>query len=132
MLGVAVAVAGSNSSFADSAGTLITGQGGVGATGITPGAGGGAVNADLTLPGENGQVLLGTGVALAVGLSGAGGASALAFGAGGGPNKNAAGRTGTLYGGGGGGGAQGNTAASVAGGAGRNGLVWVIEYYNGV
>jgi hypothetical protein len=124
--------AGSNSSFANSTNGLITGQGGGGATGVLAGIAGAAINGDAMIPGEAGQLLLGTSVALAVSLSGAGGASGLGFGQGGGPSKNAVGKAGALYGGGGGGGAQGNTAASVAGGAGANGLVWVIEYYNGV
>lgn len=125
--------AGSNSSFANSTNGLITGQGGGGATGITPGIAGAAINGDAMIPGEAGQVLLGTGVALAIGLSGSGGSSGLGFGAGGGPIKNAAGRAGALYGGGGGGAANANTVtAGVTGGAGANGLVWVVEYYNGV
>lgn len=123
---------GSNSSFALSNGMLITGVGGGGATGATPGAGSAGVNGDLNIPGVDGNRGFGNGIALATSLSGFGGPSALGFGGGGGPvRNNSAGSAGDLYGGGGGGGAQGNTAASVAGGAGANGVVWVIEYYNG-
>jgi hypothetical protein len=123
---------GSNSSFALSNGFLIVGRGGAGATGATPGTGATDVSGDLNIPGQSGSRGFGNGMAIATSLSGFGGSSAMGFGGGGGSvRNNSVGIGGTLYGGGGGGGAQGNTAASQAGGAGANGVVWVIEYYNG-
>lgn len=129
-----VATNGSNSTFANSTGGLITGQGGTGATGATNGNGGAAVNGDLNIEGADGNV--GVGGATTLGqtvVGGAGGHSGFGLGHGGRQLRaSSAGAPGKLYGGGGGGAAQANTAASVAGGNGANGVVWVIEYYNGV
>lgn len=124
---------GSNSTFANSTGGLITGQGGSGATGATPGAGGSAINGDINISGGDGSQGLGNGVALALTLSGCGGHSALGFGHGGGAVRSPAnGQPGDIYGGGGGGSASSNnTTAPVVkpGGAGANGFVWVQEFY---
>lgn len=124
---------GSNSSFANSSGGLIVGQGGGGATGATAGAPGGASGGDLNVTGGDGHQGLGNGVALAVSLSGAGGASGLGFGTPGNSVRSPAnGISGDLYGGGGGGSASSNnTTAPVLkpGGAGANGVVWIKEFY---
>lgn len=124
---------GSNSSFANSTGGLITGQGGaVGASaGATGGAGGPAINGDLNIQGSDGHSGSGASGSYNNGIGGAGGTSGLGFGAGGAIIQGSSvGKDGDLYGGGGGGSSSANSGVvSRAGGNGANGAVWVIEYY---
>lgn len=132
-VGIGSTGSGSNSTFANSTNGLITGQGGTAASTTTPGIGGPAINGDFNIPGGDGSSGTGTGVAIAFAVSGSGGTSGKGLGgAGAAVRSNAAGSAGDLYGGGGAGAAQGNTAATLTGGNGANGAVWVIEYYNGV
>jgi hypothetical protein len=128
---VSTGVAGSNSSFANSTNGLITGVGGTAGSITASGAGGTAINGDINVPGGDGNAGSGSSGSFNQGIGGRGGDSALGFGQG--ANQltgSATGVAGDLYGGGGGGSSSANSGTtSRAGGAGANGIVWVVEYY---
>lgn len=135
VVGAGGAAAGNgNATTLDTAGALMNAgggsAGGAGATSTTVGtttaggAGGSASNGDLNIPGEPGErgiIYDGTN-----GCGGRGGGSR--FGAGGAESgSNTAGNTGAAYGGGGGGGHASGTADR-AGGAGADGILYLIEF----
>ena len=94
---------------------------------ISIGGAGGAIGTNGTVNGEgvNGQP--GIGISATIGISGNGGESY--FGGGGlGRKTHGIGNAGTGFGAGGGGGLQLGTNATVAGGAGANGLIIIYEY----
>ncbi len=128
---VSTGVAGSNSTFANSTGGLITGGGGEGGSNTTPGAAGTAVNGDINVTGGRGNAGAGIGGNFNRSIGGQGGSSGLGFGTGGNMiTGSEVGVDGDLYGGAGGGSSSANTGTvSRAGGAGANGVVWIIEYY---
>jgi hypothetical protein len=111
------------------------GGGALGASGSTSttagvqtagGVGGTAANGDLNIPGKGGNhgvMYSGT-----RGVGGDGGDAV--FGHGGDGTNNGAGLSGDVYGGGGGGG-HAATAANRDGGAGANGVLYLIEFIGG-
>ncbi len=123
---------GSNSTFANSTGGLIIGVGGSGGTNTVSGAGGSASGGDINISGADGSLGSGASGSFNQGIGGGGGHAALGFGHGGNMlTGSAVGVNGDLYGGGGSGSSSANSGTtSRAGGAGANGVVWVIEYYH--
>lgn len=134
--------AGNNSTvtFSGTGSIVLAANGGAGGTGsaaatgvaVAGGAGGTASGGNLNIPGQAGSPSFGiVGTASAV-ISGRGGDSRL--GAGGvavataGASDNIAGNAGTGYGGGGSGGLSFSEGTATAGGAGSNGVLYVIEF----
>lgn len=119
---------GSNTTFGAMA-TLITGNGGAAAAGVTtPGLGGVASGGDLNVQGGSGGIGIQTGTVANGHFAGFGGGSIYGNGAVARGNSSGVGNAGTVYGSGGGGGVDLTAAGSQAGGVGASGIVICTEY----